>query len=114
MYRKLFSVMFAASTKEGVPVSAGALFETLWWRRVMTSRNFSSPSLGDDQLVATKQAAVILAVSEAFLERDRWAGARNGRGPLIPYVKVGPRAVRYRQSDLRVHIEKNRKCGSNA
>jgi len=32
-----------------------------------------------DNLLTTKQAAPILGVSIAFLERDRWAGAR------IPY-----------------------------
>ena len=79
-----------------------------------SSSTFPVSSLGDDQLVTTTQAAAILGVSKAFLERDRWAGARNGRGPLVPYVKVGSRAVRYRPSDLRVHVEVNRKCGSNA
>ena len=67
-----------------------------------------SLSLDDDQLVATKQAAPILGVSTAFLERDRWAGARTGQGPLVPYIKVGARAVRYRLSDLRAHIEAKR------
>ena len=45
-------------------------------------------------LLTTKEAARYLAVSAAFLERDRWAGAE------IPYLKVGARAVRYRLSDL--------------
>lgn len=46
------------------------------------------------QLLNTRQAANYLAVSSAFLERDRWAGAR------IPFIKIGSRAVRYRLSDL--------------
>ena len=46
------------------------------------------------ELLNTKQAADYLCVSMAFLERDRWAGAR------IPFVKIGGRTVRYRQSDL--------------
>jgi excisionase family DNA binding protein len=50
-------------------------------------------------LFNTKQAAEYLSVSAAFLERDRWAGAR------IPFIKVGSRAVRYRQSDLDAFIE---------
>ena len=50
-------------------------------------------------LLTTKQAAQILGVSIAFLERDRWAGAR------VPFVKIGSRAVRYRHSDLLVYIE---------
>lgn len=45
-------------------------------------------------LINTTEAARILGVSKAFLERDRWAGAR------IPFVRVGGRAVRYRQEDL--------------
>ena len=50
-------------------------------------------------LFNTKQAAKYLCVSPAFLERDRWAGAQ------IPFIKVGSRAVRYRQSDLEEYIE---------
>ncbi len=52
-----------------------------------------------DLLLTTKQAAQILGVSIAFLERDRWAGAR------VPFVKIGSRAVRYRHSDLLAYIE---------
>ena len=52
-----------------------------------------------DLLLTTKQAAQILGVSIAFLERDRWAGAR------VPFVKIGSRAVRYRHSDLHAYIE---------
>jgi hypothetical protein len=52
-----------------------------------------------DNLLTTKQAAPILGVSIAFLERDRWAGAR------IPYIQIGSRAVRYRMIDLMSFIE---------
>lgn len=45
-------------------------------------------------LYNTKEAARYLGVSAAFLERDRWAGAR------IPFVRVGTRTIRYRQEDL--------------
>ena len=51
-----------------------------------------------DALITTKQAAALLGVSVAFLERDRWAGAK------IPFVKVGGRAVRYRRADLDAFI----------
>ncbi|MCK0105645.1 Helix-turn-helix domain protein [Marinobacter litoralis] len=51
-------------------------------------------------LFTTKEAAELLGVSKAFLERDRWAGAR------VPFVKVGSRAVRYRLSDLESYIER--------
>jgi len=51
-------------------------------------------------LLTTKEAAKYLNVSNAFLERDRWAGAR------IPFIKVGARSVRYRQSDLETYLDK--------
>ncbi|MCG8089148.1 MAG: helix-turn-helix domain-containing protein [Candidatus Thiodiazotropha endolucinida] len=49
-------------------------------------------------LLNTAEAAQLLGVSKAFLERDRWAGAR------IPFVKIGARAVRYRADDLHSYI----------
>lgn len=54
------------------------------------------------ELLHTKDAAKFLNVSVAFLERDRWAGAR------IPFVKIGSRAVRYRLDDLENYIAANR------
>lgn len=53
-----------------------------------------------NQLLTTAAAAQVLGVSKAFLERDRWAGAR------VPFIKVGSRAVRYRLSDLNEYIDK--------
>jgi excisionase family DNA binding protein len=50
-------------------------------------------------LLTNSEAALYLSVSNAFLERDRWAGAR------IPFIKIGSRAVRYRKSDLDKYIE---------
>lgn len=54
------------------------------------------------QLLSTPQAAKFLNVSIAFLERDRWAGAR------VPFVKIGSRAVRYRLDDLEAYINSQR------
>lgn len=51
-----------------------------------------------ESLLTTVDAADFLCVSVAFLERDRWAGAR------IPYIKVGSRAVRYRLADLEQYV----------
>lgn len=51
-------------------------------------------------LLTTTEAASYLGVSKAFLERDRWAGAR------IPFIKVGSRAVRYRLSDLDAFLDR--------
>jgi len=55
-----------------------------------------------ERLLTTKEAARFLGVSAAFLERDRWAGAR------IPFVRVGSRAVRYEQSQLDAFIDSRR------
>ncbi|MFK5951317.1 MAG: helix-turn-helix domain-containing protein [Methylococcales bacterium] len=52
------------------------------------------------QLLTTAEAATYISMSKAFLERDRWAGAR------IPFIKMGSRAVRYRKSDLDAYIDK--------
>jgi len=52
-------------------------------------------------LLSTKEAARYLGISEAFLERDRWAGAR------IPFVRIGSRAVRYELSALQAYIKSN-------
>ena len=50
-------------------------------------------------ILNTTQAANYIGISKAFLERDRWAGAR------IPFIKVGSRAVRYRLSDLDTFLD---------
>lgn len=52
-----------------------------------------------NNLLTTTEAASLLGVSKAFLERDRWAGAR------IPFIKIGSRAVRYRHDDLDSYIQ---------
>lgn len=54
-------------------------------------------------LLTTKDAAAYLGVSMAFLERDRWAGAR------IPFVKIGSRTVRYQRAELDAYIERQRR-----
>lgn len=59
------------------------------------------------QLLNTYEAARLLGVSKAFLERDRWAGAR------IPFIKVGSRAVRYRMSDLDAYIAKQTRLSTS-
>lgn len=50
------------------------------------------------RLLNTSDAAKYLTVSKAFLERDRWAGAK------VPFIKIGSRAVRYRVSDLDAYL----------
>ena len=50
-------------------------------------------------LVKQDSAATYLGLSEATLERDRW------RGGDIPYIKVGPRAIRYDLNQLYDYVE---------
>ena len=47
-----------------------------------------------DRLYTTKQLAALLAVSEAWVEITR----HKGEGPR--WVKLGPRCIRYRRTDL--------------
>tara|TARA_B100001105_G_C22210862_1_gene365345 strand:- start:532 stop:729 length:198 start_codon:yes stop_codon:yes gene_type:complete len=53
------------------------------------------------RLVGQKEAAEYLGLSEATLERDRW------RGGNIPYIRVGPRAIRYDLEQLNEYIDRN-------
>ena len=52
-------------------------------------------------LINTLEAADYLNVSSAFLERDRW---RKGD---IPYIRIGPRAIRYDLEQLNEYIDRN-------
>jgi excisionase family DNA binding protein len=56
-----------------------------------------------ERILTTKEAARFLGMSAAFLERDRWAGAR------IPFIRVGSRAVRYEKEALEAYISSRRK-----
>ena len=53
----------------------------------------------DSTLLNTSEDAKYLGISKAFLERDRWAGAK------VQFVKTGSRAVRYRLKDLDAYIQ---------
>lgn len=58
----------------------------------------NAESRASEHLLTTKEAAAYLGMSPAFLERDRWAGAK------IPYVVIGTRTIRYRQRDLARYV----------
>ena len=51
------------------------------------------------RLIGQKEAADYLDLSEATLERDRW------RGGEIPYIRVGPRSIKYDLNQLDVYLE---------
>ena len=53
-----------------------------------------------NSLIGQKEAADYLKLSEATLERDRW------RGGDIPFVRVGPRSIRYDLGQLNTYIER--------
>lgn len=53
-----------------------------------------------ERLLTTKEAANFLAVSPAFLERDRW------KGPSIPFVRIGEHRVRYKFSTLEAYVNR--------
>jgi predicted DNA-binding transcriptional regulator AlpA len=55
-----------------------------------------------DRLLSQKEVARLIGMSEAWLERRRWAGGG------IPYLKCG-RAVRYRRDDVVKYLEDNRR-----
>lgn len=61
----------------------------------------------ETKLLNTPEAAKYLGVSVAFLERDRWAGAR------VPFIRVGTRAVRYRLTDLTDYVESRRRTSTS-
>ncbi len=64
----------------------------------MTNQSLRNEARKLDRLLTTKEAAAYLGVSDAFLERDRWAGAR------IPFIRIGSRAVRYRLGELENYV----------
>ena len=53
------------------------------------------------RIVRQKKAAEYLNLSEATMERDRW------RGGDIPYIRIGPRAIRYDLEQLDDYIDLN-------
>ena len=63
-----------------------------------------------DCLLTTKDAARYIAMSAAFLERDRCMGAKFPfMGAKIPFIKIGSRSIRYTRADLDAYIEAGRR-----
>ncbi|WP_019647225.1 helix-turn-helix transcriptional regulator [Novispirillum itersonii] len=56
-----------------------------------------------DDLLTPEQAAALLSVSPATLER--WRARRPLHGPA--FIKMSPRVVRYRRSDVTAFIEES-------
>lgn len=53
----------------------------------------------DERLLKQKEVAMLIGMSEAWLEQCRF------RGCGIKYIKIG-RSVRYRRSDVDAYLEK--------
>ena len=73
----------------------------------MTNQRLRNEARKLDRLLTTKEAAAYLGVSAAFLERDRWAGAR------IAFVRIGSRAVRYRLGELENYVAGQLRTSTN-
>ena len=62
--------------------------------------------LGADEvvplLVCEKTAATLIGVSGAMLIAGRFQ-----KKPILPFVRIGKRAIRYRMSDIHTFIERN-------
>jgi excisionase family DNA binding protein len=65
-------------------------------------------SFNDDVLVTQEQAAELLQISAATLQKWRSTGENN-----LPFVKIG-KSARYRTTDLKAYVEKHTKQGGIA
>lgn len=63
--------------------------------------------------MTAKQAAEYLSMSAQTLAVDRMTSTQGGTPPLIPYVKIGPKMVRYLRDDLDIFLSKNRVGGAD-
>ena len=72
------------------------------WLKLRLPENIFYQRGAGMEILTTKQAAMFLGVSMAFLERDRWLGAQ------VPFVRIGVRTIRYLRSDLENYIEEHR------
>lgn len=62
-----------------------------------------SPPLDADRLMTPKEAAKVLGTSISTLARKR-SGSVDGT-PVLPFLKMGKRTVRYRLSDVRSYLD---------
>ena len=52
------------------------------------------------QLLSTKEAARLLGLSPKTLEAQRCRGQRDKSLPVVPWVKLSSRCIKYRREDL--------------
>jgi len=63
-----------------------------------------------DPLLPAKKVAAMLGLRPHTLNVWRWLERLGKPAPNLPYVKVGRRSIRYRLSDVKRFIEKNRRA----
>jgi hypothetical protein len=68
----------------------------------MADQNAATPLL-----VTEKEAAKLIAVSPSMLVAHRFHGR-----PLLPFVRIGKRSIRYRMADIEEFIKRNREDGA--
>ena len=56
------------------------------------------------ELLTTEQAAQLLGLSPLTLNAQRCLGQRDTSIPVVPWVKLSRRCVRYRRTDIEKYI----------
>ncbi|NRB16854.1 MAG: helix-turn-helix domain-containing protein [Rhodobacteraceae bacterium] len=59
-------------------------------------------------LLTSKEVAGILGVTAEHLANDRYKARQAGTKPLIPYIRLGERLVRYHPLDIERYLENQR------
>lgn len=59
-------------------------------------------------LLTSKEVAGILGVTAEHLANDRHNARQAGTPPLIPYIRLGKRLVRYHPDDVTTYLECHR------
>ena len=72
-------------------------------------------SITDKGLLSEHEAALVLGVSRATLERWRLQGysGEKARAPVPPFVRIGARAVRYDPDELADFINAHRRTSTS-
>ena len=78
--------------------------------KTKTERSMPTQTQAPDRLVTANEAAVILGFSTVTLAAWRWRPRTDTPPP--PYVRIGGRSIRYRQSDLLTWIEERASHGT--
>lgn len=58
--------------------------------------------------LTVKEATKYLGCSQQFLDTDRHVSMQNGTPPVVPYLRIGPRIIRYLKADLDAVLSKFR------